>query len=131
MVNWSLGKVSLKRAFKSEFICSLLSQKILTDLKSNFTKFKFSTIFLSREWQLRFPIRKTFPFEILPELPITNSTSISYSYIYFSISALQQSCCQDKVKGQKLYISCFLSKCKPAFQTLIFCHNIDKKVTLK
>ena len=53
--------------------CSIFCHKILTDLKTNFTKFELSTTF--RSWGITdyIPIKKSFfPLEILPGLPIRN-----------------------------------------------------------
>ena len=50
----------LKRHSRRKVFCSFFSQKSLTDLNINFTKFKLSTIFRSRYIQLRFPFRESF-----------------------------------------------------------------------
>ena len=68
----------LKRAFRSEIVLLVFfSQKILIDLKTNFTKFElaFYDLLFLRYNRLDFPLEKLFPLWNLPGLPIRNKIS--------------------------------------------------------
>ena len=60
--NYNLGRKNF---------CSVFSQKFLTDLKTNFIKFKLYTTFRFQDGNL------DFPFKVLPGLPATNKISKS------------------------------------------------------
>ena len=64
----------LKKHSGSYFFCSVFSQKFLTDLKTNFTKFELSTTFRSQNTTLDLPLERlfVFPLKNFVRLAITN-----------------------------------------------------------
>ena len=71
-----------KRVFRSKNFCSVFSQKMLTVLKTNFTKFERSKTFRYQDMTVLIsPYKGFFPLEIFPGLPTINKISKNYRLI--------------------------------------------------